>query len=85
MVFGAGSTTLAHNRPLQDGMARKQIRFISMVVNREMMTRFDRVEQIMNSMIVDYLNRLAHQVTQEGEGIDLLVKINNILLGGTGC
>jgi len=42
-------------------------------VHREMMTRFDRVEQITDSLVEDYLKRLAHQVTHEGEGINLLV------------
>jgi mannosylglycerate hydrolase len=42
-------------------------------VHREMMIRFDRIGQITDSLITDYLNRLAHRLTREGEGTSLLV------------
>jgi mannosylglycerate hydrolase len=42
-------------------------------VHREMMIRFDRVEQIAESLIGDYLVRLGRRVTGEGEGTAILV------------
>ncbi|OGO17998.1 MAG: hypothetical protein A2Z14_11665 [Chloroflexi bacterium RBG_16_48_8] len=42
-------------------------------VHREMMIRFDNVEQIAEALLADYLPRLAHRLVQGGEEVGLLV------------